>query len=325
MPRRIVYILAASHSGSTLLAMLLGAHRDACSVGELTLLPHAMGDVDRYSCSCGALIRECTFWRRVSEAMDQCGFAFDIGNACTAYRSIDAPYVSRLLRPLHRGRLMEILRDVGLQLSPAWRKRLPVVQQRVAALVASIQDITGASVVVDSSKSAVRLKYLLRNPDLDVKVIRLIRDGRGVALTYTNPGDYADANDPDLRGGGHGRPGEQPRAMHVAASEWLRCNQAAEAVLARLAPSEWHTVRYEELCTDTDNALGGICEFLDMNPSQFITPFRSAEHHVVGNGMRLDSSSDIRLDDRWRTILTAQDLQQFDDVAGSMNRRYGYE
>ena len=32
---KLAYILAASHSGSTLLAMLLGAHRETCTVGEL--------------------------------------------------------------------------------------------------------------------------------------------------------------------------------------------------------------------------------------------------------------------------------------------------
>ena len=32
---RLAYLLAASHSGSTLLAMLLGAHPEACTAGEL--------------------------------------------------------------------------------------------------------------------------------------------------------------------------------------------------------------------------------------------------------------------------------------------------
>jgi hypothetical protein len=45
---------------------------------------------------------------------------------------------------------------------------------------------------------------------------------------------------------------------------------------------------------------------------------------VIGNGMRLDSSSVIELDDRWRSVLTAADLRAFDAVAGQINRRYGY-
>jgi hypothetical protein len=41
-------------------------------------------------------------------------------------------------------------------------------------------------VLVDSSKVGIRLKYLLRIPEIDIRVIRVIRDGRAVALTYTD-------------------------------------------------------------------------------------------------------------------------------------------
>jgi hypothetical protein len=40
--------------------------------------------------------------------------------------------------------------------------------------------------------------------------------------------------------------------------------------------------------------------------------------------MRLDATSEIRLDERWRDSLTADDLSEFDAVAGALNRQYGY-
>jgi hypothetical protein len=40
--------------------------------------------------------------------------------------------------------------------------------------------------------------------------------------------------------------------------------------------------------------------------------------------MRLDQTSDIRLDDRWRSNLTKEQLKEFDTVAGDLNRKYGY-
>jgi hypothetical protein len=86
----------------------------------------------------------------------------------------------------------------------------------------------------------------------------------------------------------------------------------------------WLEVRYEDLCTDPDGTLRRICEFLDLDPGRAVQEFRSAEHHVVGNGMRLDSTSEIQLDDRWRSILTAEQLAVFDEIAGEMNQRYGY-
>src|SRR5687767_4695914 len=72
---RMAYILAASHSGSTLLAMLLGAHPQACTAGELK---GARGSSDTYRCSCGEPIRDCGFWKRISAAMCQRGYAFEV-------------------------------------------------------------------------------------------------------------------------------------------------------------------------------------------------------------------------------------------------------
>jgi len=56
-PIRLVYIMAASHSGSTLLAMLLNSHPEICTVGELKAT--SLGDPDSYYCSCRNKIREC--------------------------------------------------------------------------------------------------------------------------------------------------------------------------------------------------------------------------------------------------------------------------
>ena len=83
---RLAYILAASHSGSTLLSMLLGSHPQIATIGEMNLSPKAMGDLNRYRCSCGALIRQCGFWQKVKEAMHHRGMAFDLACAGTLSR-----------------------------------------------------------------------------------------------------------------------------------------------------------------------------------------------------------------------------------------------
>jgi len=320
----LAYILAASHSGSTLLAMLLNAHPEICTVGELKATN--LGDVECYRCSCGQLIRHCRFWARVSVALDAKGVSFDIANAGTHFQRAGSAYARRLLRPLHRGSLGERLRDAALWLSPTWCGHLPDIQRRNAALVETLTETTGARIVVDSSKVGLRLKYLLRNPELDVVVIRLIRDGRAVALAYTNPAAYADARDPSRRGGGSGgdRRGER-LTMAEAAREWRRSNEEAEHVLAGLGRSRWIEVRYEDVCADPPGTLNRIFGWLGVDPAQTSADFRSVEHHVLGNGMRLDPTSEIRLDQRWKSVLSPADLRVFDSVAGKLNRRYGYE
>ena len=112
---RLIYLLAASHSGSTLLASLLANHPRVCTAGELKLT--SLGDVVQYRCSCRAFIEHCPFWLGISEDMTCKGFAFSVSNAGTDLTTGATPYVQRLLRPLHRGPVLEWLRDTALALS----------------------------------------------------------------------------------------------------------------------------------------------------------------------------------------------------------------
>lgn len=319
----LVYILAASHSGSTLLAMLLGAHPEVVAVGELA--PGSFGNVNEYRCSCRSLFLDCPFWQRVAEEMERRGTDFQLTSFGTRFQDVNSPFARRLLKPLHRGRALEALRDLGLRMTPSWRRQYPRLLHNNQTLIEVVSVVSGRRIVVDSSKSAVRLKYLLRIPGLGIKVIRLVRDGRGVSLAYVDPACFADAQNPALRGGGTGADRDDERLpLASAAREWRRSNEEAERILARLAPSDWIEVRYEELCTRTDATLEGIFDFLNLDHDQAARDFRRAKHHVLGNGMRLDSTSKIRLDERWKNVLSNRDLQVFGTVAGRMNQRYAY-
>ncbi len=304
--------------------MLLGAHPEACTVGELKATN--IGNPEQYRCSCGSLIKQCDFWTQVSQAMARRGIRnFDITQAGTSIFEVNSPYARRLLAPLYRKSLLESVRDLGLFFSSAWRAHLPKTNCRNAALVESLQEVTAAKVVIDSSKMALRLKYLLRIPEIDVKVIRMVRDGRAVALTYTDEWSFADASDPALRGGGSGARREPPRRnMADAAREWKRSNEAADCLANQLPASQWIQVCYEELCSQPEQTLKRLCKFLEIDPEKINLNFRSRKQHVIGNGMRLDTTSEIRLDERWRTHLSPTDLDAFLSVAGPLNQQYGY-
>ena len=319
----LCYLLSASHSGSTLLAMLLGAQEGICSAGELKAA--ALGNPDLYRCSCGRFIKECEFWSQVQEEMAQEGIAdFDITRAGTNVHQVESRYCRRLLAPLFRGLPLELARDAALHLSPRWRNHLRETRRRNAALIKAVGRVAEASVVVDSSKQALRLKYLLHDPGFHVKVIRLVRDGRAVSLTYLDEWTFADASDVSLRGGGSGFKRPSLDSMAVAANQWKRSNEAADCLVKGLPDSSWTHVSYEELCQDPGTTLQRLQKFLGFDDAEVNLNFRSVPQHVIGNGMRLDSTSQIRLDDRWRSHLSASDLEGFDRVAGGLNRSYGY-
>jgi hypothetical protein len=323
MPR-LAYLLAASHSGSTLLALLLGAQYGACSAGELKAT--SLGRADAYRCSCRKLIRDCEFWQAISAAMAERGIPdFDITNAGTNFFDVESAYAKRLLAPLHRGPAWEFTRDVALSISSKWRTHRRAADRRNTALVESVLTVTGSRIVIDSSKVALRLKYLLQNPRLDIKIIRVIRDGRAVSMTYIDDWNFADASDPSLRNGGTGhKRASVRRNMEEAANEWKRSQEAAECLLATLPRSQWTEVRYEELCANPEDTLRRLNRFLGLDADNIVMDFRAQQPHVIGNGMRFDTTTSIRLDERWKTHLPPADLATFERIAGDMNRRYGY-
>ena len=319
----VAYILAASHSGSTLLAMLLASHPEVCTTGELKAT--SLGDPERYRCSCGALIRQCEFWNDIGARMAARGHDFDITRAETHLDDGATPYARTLVRPLVRGALLEAVRDAGLGLSPSWRKRLTRFHAVNESLVRCLCDRTSARVVVDSSKVGIRLKYLLRNPGIDVRVVRLIRDGRAVTLTYTDPANFADATALHLRGGGDGTSRDRERLTpRDAAHEWRRSNEEADALVAGLDPARYTAVTYEDVCASTPAVLSKIWEFVGVSPFRFGEGWRARNHHVIGNGMRFDSSEEVRIDERWKTELSPAALAVFEAEAGALNRRLGY-
>ena len=130
--------------------MLLGSHPEVCTVGELKAT--SLGDPARYRCSCGARICDCAFWRGLSRDMAARGYEFDVTRATTHVAAGANRYESALLRPLHRGRLLECARDAALAASPSWSRRLDRFHGINHALIESLAARTGARVIVDSSK-----------------------------------------------------------------------------------------------------------------------------------------------------------------------------
>lgn len=319
--RKLAYVLAASHSGSTLLTMLLGAHPETCTVGELKL--NHLGNLEKYRCGCGEPINSCPLWNEVIKKMKHRGIDFSLEEPGTDILKTENALLQRVLKPLHRGPLLEFLRDSALLCIPAWHHHFKEVQKRNRALIDSLLELHDAKIVIDSSKIGRRLKFLLRDRETDIRVVRLIRDGRGVALTHIDPLNFADAKDPSKRVGGFGG-NRKPITMHDAAYIWKRSNEEAESIISTIETDKYIEVRYDELCSDPTATLKKIFLFIGVDPEKLVLDFRSVTQHVVGNGMRLDDSSEITYDERWRDHLTQEQLREFDSVAGSLNRKYGY-
>lgn len=324
-PAEYAFVVGASHSGTTLLTLLLNAHPDVATVGELT--SGARRNVEAYRCSCRTPILQCSFWRRLSEQMASRHAGFELSTFGISFEPPLPRWLRRLTLMEHRGRALEAVRGGLLGLSPTWRRHLRELESRCAAIVRAVLDLRQARVFVDSSKLPHRFRFIRQMRSFRTRAIHLVRDGRAVALTYMDQDGFGDANDPSFRRGGYG-PQAAPAAglsMPRAAEEWRRSQRAAEFALRTVAPERRLRVRYEDLCRKPPAVLDSIFGFLGVDPARSAPDFRAVEHHIVGNGMRLDAGSEVRLDERWRSVLGRADLLAFDAVAGDVNRGYGYE
>lgn len=297
----LVYIVSPSFSGSTLLTFLLGTHPDVGTVGELKAT--AMGDVEAYDCSCGERIRHCGFWRRITELLGRRGNSFDVGDFGTHFRARLDSLVDRSLRAPVQGPVFERARNVGLRVLPGGRRLLTRILERNRALIDAVLELQGASRFLDSSKDPVRLKYLSQSGYWNIKTIHIVRDGRGTSNSY-------------LR---------HAATIEDATRQWRRELEECERQLSCLPAASWTRVHYEDLCRDVDGVLGKLFGFLGLDGSPATRDFRSTEHHILGNYMRLRSTREITLDEKWRGALTPEQLRAFDRIGGDLNRRYGYE
>ncbi len=296
----LLYIASPSYSGSTLLTMLLNPHPDLGTVGELK-----WGDIDlaTYQCSCGTLLSECAFWREVGERVRARGLPFNLNRPATSFRFPGNPFANRVAQARLRGRLFELLRSAALAVHPVSAREWPVVQAVNRAVIETTLEIQHARIFADASKDPVRARHMFKTGDYDVRLIQLLRDGRAVMNSAIKNAS------------------ESPE---IAVREWVRTHRQIERLRGELGDERVLRVRYEDLCASPRETLAAIFTFVGLEPQDTTAHFRSTEHHVLGNRMRLRSETAITLDEKWRGTLTADQLRLFERGGLAANAAYGY-
>ncbi len=163
----VLFIGGFGRSGSTLLERVLGQVPGQFAVGELVHLPQR-GLLDDDRCGCGKAFSDCPFWVEVGER------AFGGWDRVAGWR--------RLQLQVDRKRFIPALL---LPLLPRYRRALRRHAERLGALYRAIAEVSGAGVVVDSSKHASTALLLRHVPGIRPVVVHLVRDSRGVAYSWS--------------------------------------------------------------------------------------------------------------------------------------------
>lgn len=301
-PPRVIYVAGYGRSGSTLLERILASHPHVRALGEIKDVVDV--EVAEY------------FWDQVGDSEYWQAVRQELG-----YTPADFPVLDRLQKS-HES------------LWSGWRRwllgRRPEYDGHVSRVFQAVRIAADPATrwVVDSSKTSsvvfFRPHLLARLPGWDVRVIHLVRDGRGCLfsvlkgsnkqLEKTNGGEPV-SDPPASRPDGAPRPnGSDSRSPHGglfpalrASVGWLLANLSG-FLFAATAPHRYLRIRYESLVEDPARALSRIGEFLDLDLTE--QQQRIAQNEPIpaadqfsGNRVRKQERLVLKKDTQWLTGL----------------------
>lgn len=302
---KVLAVIGYTRSGSTILDNILGELTGFFSAGELHNL-WERGLKEGRRCGCGRAVPQCEVW---SEVLDR-AFA-----DATPRPEQLIGWRQQALRTRHTWRL---LRQV-----PGGRSGSPTVEayaRVAAALYRAIAAVTGARVIVDSSKRPSDAALLRLLPGFDPSFVHLVRDPRAVAYSWRRHKLELDS----------GRTEEMPRRGPLRSTAgWAAVNLAADAVRRRV-PSRSILLRYEDFVSEPRRALERITNLLGEEAVELPllddhTVLLGPNHTVSGNPSRFSAGAvRIQADDEWNWRLDAGGRIVATAVAWPLLRRYRY-
>ena len=280
---KVIYIVGFGRSGSTLLDIVLGSHPDLMGGGELTNLVQG-GWINNDYCACGRGGNECPYWSSVRREWTERAAVPDLN----AYLGLQEKFTqARQWSALKRERLRP-----GAEFE--------TFAAQTVALYETMLRVSGKRQVVDSSKSPVRALALSMMPEIDLRLVHLVRDPRGVAWSMKKP---------ILKKAGVAR-GRDPVPIWKAALKWQEVNARSEWVCRQLPEDRSIRVRYEDFMAQPQKVLADIGQAMDVDLSAVAASFAAGEtlpihHPIAGNRMRMAGGINLRPDTEWMEKLSA--------------------
>jgi hypothetical protein len=304
-PTRVLFIAGFGRSGSTVLGQVLGATPGFVHVGELNFIWEHNFRENRH-CGCGLAFDECPFWKDV------------IGRAFGGFDGVDAYELSDMARQSTRTR-----HSVAM-LAPRGHARLvrrarPYLDA-MDRLYRAVRDVSGADVVVDSSKLPAYGYLVGAAPGIDLRVVHLVRDPRATAYSWLRRSrTEGDANRAYL-----------PRiGTTESALTWDTWNVVTE-LMWRDARDRYLRVRYEDLVTKPLEQVRRVVTHAGLGGTEL--PFvgdhtvrLDVAHTAAGNPNRFAQGEvEITADEEWRDAISRGQLLAVTALTLPVMRRYGY-
>lgn len=300
---KILYILGSSRSGSTIIANVLGATPGFFSAGEIRFLWERV--LQGRHCGCGERVVRCPIWGEILRQQAGKAAPADI-----------VRWDRATMRFQHIPRLLRLTPDRISSTSPltSYLNLMMDTYERAS-------NVTGAGIIVDSSKRPSGAAALRLMPRLESYVVHLVRDPRAVAHSRRQV-----KADPDK-----GSNGVMARSTTLnSVMHWSATNLGSDIVRWRHGRQRSMLLRYEDFVIRPLEGFERILSFVGESHSS--GPFVDTHavelginHGVAGNPDRfVHGRTEIRPDDRWRTNSTPWERTLVSAATLPLMFRYGY-
>ena len=305
-PPRVLYVMGAARSGSTVFNTVLGNHPQIEGVGELGYLSRS-GHVFEEYCACGERADVCPYWSEVRRVWAEYGGPHDVVEYTALQREFEGG----------RWRLRQILRQRD---QPSLR--FQAYAKQVQTLFEAICTVSGKRIVADTTKTPLRAVALSVIFGDELRIVHLLRDGRAVAWSMKQ------GLEKDDRGGV--QRDQPPRHVLRTAAYWVVMNLQSAWVRRQLAPEQSVQVRYEEFMTQPKETLDTIGALVECDLSEIAKAIEAKAtfpigHTIAGNRLRMARTLQLHPDREWSQKMPAKDRMLFGAVAGWLMCQYGYK
>jgi hypothetical protein len=307
---KVLFIGGLGRSGSTLVESMLNELPQTLAVGE-TIHLWERGVRNQERCACGQPFAQCPHWQAVGQ------------EAFGGWDQVDLEEIIGLRWSIDRTRRLPLIAASHLRGRPSdAEQRYLDHLRRVLLAAATVAAGPGGhgrpEVLLESSKHLSTAALLALDPELDVRVLHLVRDPRGVAYSWTKEVERPETD-------GEIMPIYRPGRT---ALRWVTDNLGFE-VLARRVPTL--TLSYEGFLADPVGSIRAIGALVGLRADELDLGFIHGNrvtvstplHSVAGNPMRFGSRElTLRLDDAWRTELAASDRRVVTAITAPLLGRY---
>jgi hypothetical protein len=305
----VLYIGGHGRSGSTILAQTLGQIPSFVNVGELWQVWYR-GLRENERCGCGQPFYSCEFWRAVGDEAFGGWDNVDV-DKMVAFRPYFkrpryAPHYALAAKTGIRSRKMNTL--IG-ECGPALER-----------LYRAIQRVSGAGVIVDSSKRWSYAVVLSLLPYVDLRVVHLVRDSRAVAYSWARSKES-----PAVVGGRL-----MPRLSQGKASRAWSLQNYSYGFLSEFA--RLSRLRYEDFVNDPTFYLAETLIRVGLHDEADSLPIvrgreilLSVDHTVSGNPGRFRTGNiELRPDEEWKLKMRGTDKNVVTALTAPLLLKYGY-